>query len=283
LQFSFIAFIAKLLGLPFVSHGVGLDVYSYDPLDVFARKASYFLSERIICGTYFQKRILEIEGAPKEKISVVVGGVDCKIFKPSTRPDKLRKALGVEDKFVLLALGRLIKRKGFDDAIRTLRYLKDIDDIVLLLVGEGSEKSFLKELALSLHVENKVRFLGFVSSDFLPKIYNAADVFVAPFKSIGRDMEGFPLVVQEAQACGVPVVSTLNTGLPELVENNVSGFLVQESSPQEIARKIRELYENNDLRKKMAQNARRRAEDLLNWGTVVNKIENILHEALVLR
>jgi len=282
-HFSAIGFSAKLLGLPFVSHGVGLDIYTPRPWYVFARKTAYVISDRIICGSGFQRRILVREGAPYEKVKVVLGGVDLDIFRPLKARDEFRKELGVEGKFVLLSLGRLEKRKGFDDAIKALAYLKDIRDIVLLIVGKGSEKSHLEDLARDLSLENKVKFLGFVSSDDLPKIYNVADLFIAPFKSLGRDMEGFPLVVQEAQACGVPVVSTITTSLPELVENNRSGFLVRQSSPQDIAEKIRILYENDKLCKKMGENALRMAKDVLSLEVAAAKIENILRLALVSR
>lgn len=278
-HFSLIGFAAKQLDLPFVSHGVGLDVYSCHPLYVFARKTSYKISDRIICGSNFERRIMVKEGAPSEKVHKVLGGVDCETFRPSAEREEFRKALGVEDKFVLLALGRLDKRKGFDDAIRALTYLKDMDNVVLLIVGMGPERTYLEELTRSLDLISKVRFLGFVPSDSLVKIYNAADLFVAPFKSIGRDMEGFPLVVQEAQACGVPVVSTVSSGVPELIENNSSGLLVAESSPQRVAQKIRELYENEELRKKMGQNARKRAKALLDWTITVDKIEKLLRRA----
>jgi len=280
-HFSGIGFAAKQLHLPFVSHGVGADVYTSNPLYVFARKTAYKISDRIICGSNFQRRIMVKEGASNEKVSVVLGGVDCETFRPFAERDEFRKALGVEDKFVLLALGRFDKRKGFDDAIKALTYLKDIDDVVLLIVGMGSERTYLEELTKSLALMNKVRFLGFVSSDSLIKIYNAADLFVAPFKSLGRDMEGFPLVVQEAQACGVPVVSTFSAGVPELIEDNSSGFLVPESSPQSLAQKIHELYENEKLRKRMGQNARKRAEALLDWAITVSKIENLFREAYI--
>ncbi len=250
---------------------------------MFGRRTSCLFSDKIICGTRFQKRIIIEEGVPKEKISVVLGGVDCKIFKPLIQRDEFRRALGVEDKFVLLSLGRLSRKKGFYDSIKALAYLKDIGDIVLLIAGDGPERYNLNEFARNLSVQNKVKFLGFVSSDYLPKIYNAADLFIAPFESKGRNMEGFPLVVQEALACGVPVITTITSGLPELVENNTSGFLVPENSPQNIAEKIRVLYENDKLRKKMGQNARRRAENLLDWEVAVDKITKILRETCVSR
>lgn len=280
-HFSSIGFCSRLLGVPFVSHGVGLDVYVLHPLYVFARRTAYVISDCIICGSEFQRRILVREGAPDRKVKVVLGGVDLDVFRRLNVGDEFRRKLGVEGKFLLLSLGRLEKRKGFDDVIRALTYLRDIPDIVLLIAGKGRERPHLEKLAIDLSLQDKVKFLGVVSSDDLLRIYNIADVFVAPFRSFGRDMEGFPLVVQEAQACGVPVVSTMTASLPELVENNKSGFLVPQSSPQALAEKIRILYEDAGLRKKMSENALRVAKSLLSLETATGKIESVLRKVSV--
>lgn len=280
-EFSIIGSYAKMKGVPFVCNYVGMDIYTLSPLCIFARRLSYVVSDKLICGARFQKEIMVNQGASPNKISVVLGGVDTEMFQPlHSERGKLRKLYNLETMFVLLSLGRHVKRKGFDDAIKALAHLQDIEDIRLLIVGEGPQKPTLVKLAKALHLENKVQFLGFVPSKILPHIYNVADVFSAPFKILGRDMEGFPLVVQEAQACGVPVISTNTAGVPELIENGKTGFLVNMNSPKEIAEKVRMLYEDRRLRKKLASNARKKAEELLDWEVVVTKIENVLRVAL---
>jgi glycosyltransferase involved in cell wall biosynthesis len=280
-EFSIIGAYAKMVGVPFVCHGVGWDIYTSHPAFIFARRLAYLVCNELICGASFQKQIMANQGGSAKKIHVILGGVDTEMFKPlHNERDKLRRLFNVENMFVLLSLGRLIKRKGFDDAIKALTYLQDIKDIRLLIVGEGPEKHTLIKLVKALHLKNKVQFLGFVPPSSLLHVYNIADVFVAPFKILGRDMEGFPLVVQEAQACGVPVISTLTGSLPELIENNVSGFLVNAESPSEIAEKIRALHQHPHLCRKMGENARTRAQTLLSWKVTIAKIENVLHATL---
>jgi len=276
-EFSAIGLYVKALNLPFVSHEVGSEICSSNPLFILATKIAYSISDQLICGTNFQKEIMLSQGAPREKIHVILGGVDTQTFKPSyDERDKYRKSLKLEEKFVLLSLGRLIKRKGFDVAIKALTYLDDVDEVILLIAGKGPEKHFLTELVKGLSLDDKVMFLGFVSSEYIPRIYNTADLFIAPFRTIGKDMEGFPLVVQEAQACGIPVISTNTPGPPELVENGKSGFIVEMDSPQKIAEKVRVLYEDRRLRRDMVRNARKRAEEILDWKVVITKIENVL-------
>jgi len=279
-EFCLIGFFAKSLALSFVSHGIGADIYTFHPVFVLSRRLIYQISDQLICGAKFQKEMMLNQGVSAQKVHAVLGGIDTKVFKPLQRERKeLRRDLEVENRFVLLSLGRLVERKGFDDAIKALTYLPEIEDLCLLIVGKGPEQLSLMRLTKKLSLESKVKFLGFVSAEKLPKIYNAADAFVAPFKAIGRDIEGFPLVVQEAQACGLPIVSTITAGLPELVENNTTGFLVPPESPREIAKKIRTLYDDSALRKKMGRNARRRAFTILDWTTTIDKIEKILHAA----
>lgn len=280
-EFSIIGTYAKMVGVPFVCHGVGRDIYTLHPAFIFARRLAYLICDELICGASFQKEIIANQGCSAEKIHVILGGVDTEMFKPLyNERSKLRKHFNVEKMFVMLSLGRLIKRKGFDDTIKALTHLQDIENICLLIAGEGPEKPTLIKIAKALHLENKVRFLGFVPSNTLLHVYNVADTFVAPFKILGRDMEGFPLVVQEAQACGIPVISTHTGSLPELIKNNVSGILVNTASPSEIAEKIRILYQHPDLCKEMGKNARTRAHTILNWKVTIAKIENILRATL---
>jgi len=279
-EFSLIGFCAKRLALSFVCHGVGSDIYTLHPAFVLSRRIIYQISDQIICGAKFQEEMMLNQGASALKVHAVLGGVDTKVFKPLQRErDKLRKDFDVENRFALLSLGRIVKRKGFDTAIKALTHLQDIEDLRLLIVGKGPEQSSLMRLTRELALESKVKFLGFVPAESLPKIYNVADVFVAPFRAMGRDLEGFPLVVQEAQACGLPIVSTATAGLPELVGNNTTGFLVPPDSPVEIAKKIRKLYEHRELCEKMGRNARKRAVTILDWAIAVDEIEKLLHAA----
>lgn len=278
-EFFLIGAYAKMVGVPFVCNYVGMDIYTLHPAFIFARRLAYLVSDRLICGASFQKEMMVNQGGSAKKIEVILGGVDTEMFKPlHNERRKLRKLFNVKNMFVLLSLGRLVKRKGFDDAIKALTHLQDINDICLLIVGKGPQKPALTKLVKALHLENKVRFLGFVPSNSLLHVYNIADVFVAPFKILGRDMEGFPLVVQEAQACGIPVITTYTAGLPELIGNNVTGFLVNPESPSEIAEKIRKLYEESGLRKTMGQEARKQAATILDWTIAAGKIEKLLRE-----
>jgi glycosyltransferase involved in cell wall biosynthesis len=281
-DFLLIGLYAKLRRVPLVFHGVGLDVYTRHPLFLFSRRKACFFSDRIICGANFQKRMIVLEGAPQGKTSSILGGVDTELFKPLSHADRdqARRLLNVNDKFVLLSLGRLVNRKGFDDAILALTYIGNKHDIVLLIVGDGPEKPILKRLVEKYSLGGTVRFLGFQPADYLPTLYNVADLLIAPFKMIGKDMEGTPLVVQEALACSTPVISTNTAGLPELIEDGKSGFVVDTDEPARIAEKILILHKNPELRSNMALEARKRAQQMLDWRIVTAQTQSTLLKAL---
>jgi glycosyltransferase involved in cell wall biosynthesis len=277
--FTVLGVYSKILGLPLVSHAVGLDLYSHRFKDRLSRRVAYLASDAIICWTNFQKSMMSKEGADPGKLYVIYGGVDTELFKPYIdERETLRRFYQLEDKFILLAAGRLIARKGFDDAIRALSLLKDLKDVVLIVVGDGPERTNLEGLAKALHLEDRVRFLGLLPSEPLPKVFSMADVFIAPFKVLGTDLEGSPMVVKESQASGLPVITTNTPGMEEVVEDGLDGFIVPMNSPIKLAEKVRTLFEQPKLRSMLAENARKKAVELFDWRAYTKKVEAILSE-----
>ena len=278
-----LAIIAKYIkarGYSLVVHGIGLDIYSNSPTFIFARKVLYGVSDKIICGANFQKKLILKEGCSPNKVSVVIGGVDTSKFKPINRNIRdIRNKYNLNDEFIILSIGRLVKRKGFDTAIKAMNHLRDVKDILLVIVGDGPEKLNLIKLTKKLSLERKVIMLGYLPDEDIPKIYSAADVLVAPFRVLGKDLEGFPLVLQESQACGIPVITTLTAGIPDLVDNGKSGYLVSPESAKEIADKILILYEDRKLLKNMSKYARKWAVEKLDYRVLGKNVEKILQNA----
>ena len=268
----------KARGCSLVVHGIGLDVYSNFPTFIFARKILYKISNKIICGANFQKNLILKEGCPPNKVSVVIGGVDTSKFKSIDQ--NIRNKYNLNNKFIILSIGRLIKRKGFDTAIKAMGYLRDVKDALLVIVGDGPEKLNLIKLTKKLSLERKVMMLGYLPDEDIPKIYSAADVLVAPFRVLGKDLEGFPLVLQESQASGTPVITTSTAGIPDLVDDGKSGYLVSPESVKEIANKILILYEDRKLLKKMSKYARKWAVERLDYKVLGKNIERILQNTL---
>lgn len=160
-------------------------------------------------------------------------------FKIGPKPDHLMRRYQLEQKKVLLTVGRYSSReryKGHDRVISVLPDLvKEYPDLVYVIAGEGDDRPRLEDLAKRLGVDGVVKFIGRVDENELADVYRMADVFVMP--STG---EGFGIVFLEAARCGIPVVGGNGDGsFDALLEGNI-GMAVDVHKPEEIARAIRE-------------------------------------------
>ena len=171
-------------------------------------------------------------GADGGKIRVLRNGVDLVRFQPHPR-ERVRAALGVRGT-VLLSVGLLVPRKGHDIAIGAL---PDISDAVLLIAGEGPERSRLETLATDLGVADRVRFLGRVPHDELASVYSAADLTI-----LASSREGWANVLLESMACGTPVVASAVWGNIEVVSEPAAGRLFAPREPKALASAIKGVF-----------------------------------------
>jgi len=168
----------------------------------------------------------------KDKIIVIPIGIDTKLFRPMDK-HKIREKYGFEkeDK-IILYVGRFKREKGLDLLLESFKYVKrEMPNCKLVLVGDGRERENLKNLVKDLEL-NDVIFMGMLEYNKIPEIMNCADVFV-----LCSLFESGPLVIQEAIACGIPVVTTDVGRVREFIKNNKVGKIVERNS-EEIAREI---------------------------------------------
>jgi glycosyltransferase involved in cell wall biosynthesis len=169
-------------------------------------------------------------GVDPARVHVLRNGVDLDVFRP---PDpNAPRLLGLAS-LTLLSVGNLIPLKGHALVIRALQRLPDA---ALMVVGEGPDEQALKRLAAGLGVEKRVRFLGAIPHQQMPKVYGAADVLV-----LASEREGLANVLLEAIACGTPVVATDVSGNPEVVTGRAAGILIPQRTPEAIAEAVRNL------------------------------------------
>ena len=201
-------------------------------------------------------------GAPRDKVTVLPGGVDVETFRPMDRAEAKRR-LGLDGKRVLLCVGRFDPLKRYDLAVSAAALLRERHRVEVVLVGGDLERDpearRLSELAASLEMDGNVRFAGTVPHGELPWHYNAADVLLAP-----SYYESFGLVALEAMACGTPVVAARTGGLSTLVRDGETGYLVPLHTPECYADRIEVLLANDALREAMGRAGRQRAE-ALSW------------------
>jgi D-inositol-3-phosphate glycosyltransferase len=201
-------------------------------------------------------------GVPRARISVVPCGVDLTRFTPDgpVAPRRLPHRL--------VAVGRLVPRKGFDVAIAALAQLPDTE---LVLAGgpeqgrlsQDPEAQRLRRLAERLRVADRVRFAGQVSREHMPALLRSADVVVCtPW------YEPFGIVPLETMACGVPVVAAAVGGLTDTVVDGVTGLLVRPNQPKELASRVRRLLDDPALRHAYGTAGLDRAQVRYSWDRI---------------
>lgn len=207
--------------------------------------------------------LINLIGVHPERISLIYPTVDEHRFRPELPADELRESIGVTaDKKLILSVGRLMRRKGFDNVIRSLPALMDQGvDAEYALIGIGDELDYLQGLARDAGVEDRVHFLGHVSYDDLPRWYNACDVFAMPNRDIDGDSEGFGLVFLEAAACGKPVVAGTAGGTGSAVLDGETGLRVDGENMAEIGEALAQLLRDPMLGEEMGRKARLRVLD----------------------
>ncbi|MHB1247081.1 MAG: glycosyltransferase family 4 protein [Sulfuriferula sp.] len=162
------------------------------------------------------------------RITLIYPGVDVARFRPGLACDDLRQSAGVGAAGkLILSVGRLSRRKGFDQVIKSLPALVNAGlDVQYTLIGIGEDQDYLLDLACEHGVAERVHLLGHVSADDLPRWYNACDVFAMPNREINGDTEGFGMVFIEAAACGKPAIAGLAGGTGAAVLDGVTGLRV---------------------------------------------------------
>ncbi len=179
-------------------------------------------------------------GIASEKIRTIHLGVNVDAAPKS--PENRNRA-----KFTIVSVGRLIEKKGFDTLIDAFASLPEplLERAELLIVGDGPLREALQHRAAAAKGRNSIRFLGALSHSEVLQHISGGSVFVlASRTSADGDMEGIPVVLMEAMAAGTPVISTDHSGIPELIEDGVSGLLVAEDNSAALAKAVQMVAED---------------------------------------
>jgi len=189
-----------------------------------------------------------------DKFVQIAPGIDTDHFMPKSARADLIKKYRLEDRRVIVSVGRLVHRKGQDKLIESLpKILQSFPDAVLLLVGEGPIKQMLKNTAKQLGVTNQVIFAGRVQHIDLPDYICLGEVFAMPVRSrfAGLEVEGLGIVYLEASACGLPVIVGNSGGATDAVIDGVTGLLVDGSDIDQIADAVCKLLTDQSRAKAM--------------------------------
>lgn len=205
------------------------------------------------------KEKLEAIGFPPQRTHVHHMGVDCSTFSFKAR----RRAEG--EPVRLVSVARLTEKKGLAYAIRAIAaYVAtdEAEDVQYTIVGGGPLEDGHRQLAARLGVEDVVEFAGWMEAGEVADVLQKAHLFMAPSVTASNgDKEGIPVAIMEAMACGLPVISTYHSGIPELVEDRVTGRLVEERNVTGLADAIGDLAASPDAWVDYGRAGRRKVED----------------------
>ena len=231
---------AQLTGIPFTFTGRAWDIH---PPDAWLRekiRAAAFVR----CETCAAREHLAAFTAEPGKLHVTYNGLPLTVSGEAPVP--------MCPPYQFLAVGRFVRKKGFDQLLHAARRLADEGvECRLTLVGDGPQRRPLERLARRLRVN--VHFTGFVPHDRIAKLFQAGDVFVMPsVVALSGDRDGLPTVLLEALAHRLPVVATRVAGIPELIDDGVTGLLVPEKDPAAFAAAVCRLVGDRDAALAMA-------------------------------
>lgn len=203
----------------------------------FVRRAVRRMDRVIAVSRVTVQRFSQWAGVREDRFRILPNCVDLSLFMPGPKPHALARELGLENKTVIMTLGRLASEeryKGFDQVLECLpRLAREIPDIAYLVCGDGPDRPRLQAKAAALGIAHLVRFSGFVAERDKADYYRLADAFVMPSRG-----EGFGIVFLEAIACGTPVVGSTIDGSREALLEGALGVLVDPDDLDDIFRGI---------------------------------------------
>lgn len=223
---------------------------------------------------HWQKKLIAM-GCNPNKLMVHHMGINCYQFSYQARQTNLSK-------IYLVSIARLVEKKGLQYSIQAVAQLISYyPNIEYQIVGDGILKKDLQQLIEQLNVSANIKLLGWKTQQEVSQIMENADIVLAPsVTSQDGNCEGIPMCLMEAMATGLPVISTYHSGIPELIEDGKSGYLLPEREVDGLAQRIEHLIVNPELRLKMGQAGRQKIETDYNIELLNDRLEKTLQELI---
>jgi glycosyltransferase involved in cell wall biosynthesis len=231
----------------------------------------------LVLSEFMRGRCMRLHSVPKSGFAIVPGGVDTEHFHDYSNRALIRSRLQIGDgERMLLSVRNLEPRMGLANLIAAMpSILTTSPNTVCIIGGSGAMAEELKSQADALHLDDRVRFAGFIPESELPEYYAAADLFVLPTTAL----EGFGMVTIEALACGTPVCGTPIGATPEILSGLNSELLLSGVEPEQIARGCLAVLNQPEVERKLLRSkCRAFAVDNYSWPAVVNGVESVLRE-----
>jgi phosphatidylinositol alpha-1,6-mannosyltransferase len=262
-------------GIPYSCyvHGEDLETAASSREQNFLCRQVIKRATKIICNSQNSANLVAKFGeAASRKAIVFHPGVDSSQFVPAEPNVEIRARLNWLDKKVVLTVGRLQARKGQDMMIRALPAIKkNIPNILYAVVGDGDCLTMLQNMVAELGVGDNVQFLREITDQQMIQCYQQCDLFILPNRTIGNDIEGFGMVLVEAQSCAKPVIAGDSGGTSETLIEGQTGFIIDATREHNIVATVVELLTDNQKLKDMGEKGRVHILQNLDWKALVLK------------
>lgn len=258
----------KFFKTPYVVLGQGSDIYLHWKFKKIIHKFVFNNADKVIALTEDMKK--KIQESYKKDVFVISSGINLEHFENLSKEIARSKLKINLNEKVIIFVGSLQIVKGLKYLIEAFKIVKyKIPELKLILVGEGDERKELERLVKKNQLEKQITFMGNVLNNNIPEYMTASDIFVLPSLS-----EGFPLVILEAMASGLPIIATNVRGISEIIKEGENGFLVEPKNPEQIAEKILYLLPDEKLRERISLHNREKVKSY-SWDFVVGDLLKI--------
>jgi phosphatidylinositol alpha-1,6-mannosyltransferase len=236
--------------------------------------------KRVIANSHYTQNLVKQINLKAKTVTLPLG-VNPDFFKPTDTDTDTYTDIDTETKKLkICTVSRILKFKGHDFILETLENLpSDYRSLVEWhIAGTGFYLEDLKILATKSKISKQVYFHGFVADKDLAFFYSRHNIFILATREeeLSTQVEGFGLVFLEAQACGVPVVGTNTGGIPDAIDHENGGWLIDQDDKANLTSLIKSLIDNPHIIKKQSLLARKRVIDKANWEAYTNKLNTIL-------
>lgn len=248
---------ALTLFKPFVVSVWGSDIYNFPSRSILHKiiiKTVLLRAQKILSTSRIMAE--ETQKYTNKTVTVTPFGVDVNLFYPEKRFSLFNK-----NDFVIGTIKSMEKKYGIDILIKSFAEVKTIHPTLplkLLIVGDGSLLNYYKKMVYDLGLSDYTIFTGYIAPEQIPNYQNMLNISCILSR---EESESFGVSAIEASACGIPVIATKIGGLPEVVENNITGILVEVDNVTQVVEAINKLINDDSLRSKMGKNGRKKVID----------------------
>jgi phosphatidyl-myo-inositol dimannoside synthase len=279
---SLSVFVRHKIKVPMVSLNHGLDVIEpFWPYQKLVAKVFENLDGAMSVSQATRQASL-VRGLHPSKSIVVPNGIAAYPNRPYNKVSSRRRIdkefrFNLTDKYLLLSVGRQIKRKGHAWFIQEVLPLIRAD-VVYLLIGDGSEAEALRLLKEKSPCGDRIFLVGKVSQELLQCAYDAADLFIMPNIPIPGDMEGFGVVILEANEARIPVVASALDGIKDVICNGVNGCAIEPLNPQKFASTVNDTIDHNLLA--LSDSSYRHVLQYYQWELIIHQYINFFQKII---